>query len=244
MIAAWLHAALVVFLVLVFPVWDRYETRRLKRDPSPAARVRVYRTTILWLWAATVLLLLTTSRADLFTPPRAASLGFLARDPDAAAGIVSGIAAGVLIGALLPALLALANAGAREKLLKQLGTISFFLPRGGRERLYFAALSLSAGVCEEVIFRGFLIRYFDGLFGHPLLVWPILAAALVFGLDHGYQGWAGMLLTTVMALVLSALYYGFGALWLPMLLHALIDLRILLILPRRGLEAAEPASAS
>jgi membrane protease YdiL (CAAX protease family) len=56
----------------------------------------------------------------------------------------------------------------------------------------------------------------------------------VFGIDHGYQGWSGVLLTGVLALIFTALFVLSGSLWLPMAVHALLDLRILVLLRGAG----------
>ncbi len=221
--AAWLHALLLVFLIVVFPLWDRAETRRLKRSPTTAAKLRIYRLTIGWLWCAAVLLAVTTPPDQLWKPPRPPF-------PQPGGAALIPILVGVLAGMLAPVLAMLASPKARAGVLRQLQTIDFMLPGTARERAYFAVLSISAGICEEIIFRGFLIRYLDGLLARPSSGWAIAAAALVFGLDHGYQGWRGMLTTTALALLLTFLYYASSGLWLPMLVHALIDLRVLLVL--------------
>ena len=54
-------------------------------------------------------------------------------------------------------------------------------------------------------------------------------AAIIFGIDHGYQGWMDVILTALLALVLTLLFYGSGSLLVPMVAHALIDPRILLL---------------
>ena len=62
----------------------------------------------------------------------------------------------------------------------------------------------------------------------------VLVAAVAFGLAHAYQGRAGILLTGLLGGVMAALYLGTGSLLLPVLLHAAIDLRFLLV-PTRAL---------
>jgi membrane protease YdiL (CAAX protease family) len=220
---AWLHALLLVFLIVVFPLWDRAETRRLKRSPTTAARIRIYRLTIGWLWCTAVLLVGTAPPDQMWKPPRSPF-------PQPAGAVLIPVMVGLLAGLLAPIVAMLVSAKARASVLRQLQTIDFMLPGTARERAYFAAVSISAGICEEIIFRGFLIRYLDRLLARPSIGWAIAAAALIFGLDHGYQGWRGMLTTTALALLLTFLYYASSGLWLPMLVHALVDLRILLVL--------------
>jgi membrane protease YdiL (CAAX protease family) len=64
----------------------------------------------------------------------------------------------------------------------------------------------------------------------------VVIAALAFGLAHAYQGRAGVLTTGVLGGVMAALYLQTGSLLLPVLLHAAIDLRFLLV-PARALPA-------
>ena len=222
------HHLVVVFLVLVFPIWDRYETARLKQSADPSVRIRSYQTTIAWQWLVAVLLFATLPASALLTPPSAAVL--VARRYGIA---VVPVILGLMAGIALPVLLGRLRKGSTP-LMRQLQEIAFVLPRTAVERWWFAALAVSVGVCEEVIFRGFLVRYVQQLPLHPGLAGSVVIAALIFGLDHGYQGVKGMIGTTVLALVMTAVFFGTGHLWPAMVMHTLIDLRILLLRPDRG----------
>ncbi|MFT3763300.1 MAG: CPBP family intramembrane metalloprotease [Pseudoxanthomonas sp.] len=217
-----LHAALVLFLILVFPVWDRRETRRLKAGPSPARRIRSYQKTIAWLWAATLLLLATRPWIELNAPPPGHGL-------DGHESLSVWLSLPLLLGLFLPVVAAWKSPRSREAMRAQFASLDFFLPQTAPERYWFAAVSVSAGICEEIIFRGFLIDYLVGLpFG--LGVWPAtFVAALVFGIDHGYQGWKGVIVTGFTALAFSGIFFVSGSLWLPIAIHILIDLRALLL---------------
>jgi uncharacterized protein len=128
------------------------------------------------------------------------------------------------------------------------------LPRTRRERHLFTVVGLTAGICEEWLYRGFFLAVVAALSGAPptwalVLVaavafglavlaalaggLPMIALVLVagaaFGLAHAYQGPVGMLTTGVLGGVLAALYLQTGSLLLPVLLHAAIDLRFLLV---------------
>jgi hypothetical protein len=110
------------------------------------------------------------------------------------------------------------------------------LPRSPGERRLFTAVGVTAGVCEEWLYRGFFLAVVSALSG-GLPAWVlVLAAAAAFGAAHAYQGRAGVALTGVLGGVMAALYLQTGSLLLPVLLHATIDLRFLLV-PARVLPA-------
>ena len=84
----------------------------------------------------------------------------------------------------------------------------------------FRGVSVTAGVCEEILFRGFLIWYLATFFG---LTVAVFASSAVFGLGHAYQGAGGILKTGVIGLVMAGLYVLSGSLWPPVALHAATD---------------------
>jgi len=116
------------------------------------------------------------------------------------------------------------------------------LPRTPAERRLFTVVGVTAGVCEEWLYRGFLLAVVAAVGGG--LSTPVLVAVggLAFGLAHAYQGVAGVAATGVLGGVMAALYLGTGSLLLPVLLHAVIDLRFLLV-PAQALPDAVPGPA-
>ncbi len=114
------------------------------------------------------------------------------------------------------------------------------LPRTAEERRLFTVVGLTAGICEEWLYRGFFLAVVAAVAG-DLPAWVlVVVAAVAFGLAHAYQGRSGIVLTGVLGGVMAALYVGTGSLLLPVLLHAAIDLRFLLV-PTRVLPAGRPA---
>ena len=88
------------------------------------------------------------------------------------------------------------------------------------EGRWFTALGLSAGICEELLYRGFLVAYLASFLG----LWPgALAAGAVFGIAHLYQGWGGIVRTGIFGVVFALLYAWSGQLWGLVILHAAVD---------------------
>jgi membrane protease YdiL (CAAX protease family) len=73
-------------------------------------------------------------------------------------------------------------------------------PRSAVEIVLWVALSVSAGFCEELVFRGYLQRQFYALTG--MAPAAVICQALVFGAAHLYQGVQG-----------AAVIAGYGALF-------------------------------
>jgi membrane protease YdiL (CAAX protease family) len=63
-------------------------------------------------------------------------------------------------------------------------------------------LALSAGLVEELTFRGYLQRQFGALLGNRWL--GVLAQAILFGVTHGYQGAALVLKIALLGMMFGA----------------------------------------
>ncbi len=110
--------------------------------------------------------------------------------------------------------------GAAPELLRKLA--SRLLPVTLIEYLPYSALAVTAGVCEEFIYRGFLLA---ALFRTGLPVWAgVVLTSALFGLAHAYQGRAGILSTGIFGVVLALGRLGFGSLVPVMMWHAGLDL--------------------
>jgi membrane protease YdiL (CAAX protease family) len=116
------------------------------------------------------------------------------------------------------------------------------LPRTNAERRLFTVVGVTAGVCEEWLYRGFFLVVVAAVTGGLPTGVLVVVAAAAFGLAHAYQGLGGVALTGLLGGVMAALYLQTGSLLLPVLLHAAIDLRFLLV-PARALPAAGRAAA-
>ncbi|MGY1716903.1 CPBP family intramembrane glutamic endopeptidase [Geodermatophilus sp. SYSU D01106] len=113
------------------------------------------------------------------------------------------------------------------------------LPRSPAERRLFSVVGVTAGVCEEWLYRGFFLAVVAAVAGDVPQVVLVAVGALAFGLAHAYQGLPGVVLTGVLGAVFAGLYLETGSLLLPVLLHAAVDLRFLLV-PESALPGGTP----
>lgn len=111
--------------------------------------------------------------------------------------------------------------------IRETPLLAQLLPETGREKLLFFFLSLSAGVGEELAYRGFLIPALTYSLGS---VWgAAILSSLLFGLLHAYQGWLGMVRTALLGLVLATSFILSGTLWPAILAHAILDVLVGLV---------------
>jgi len=96
------------------------------------------------------------------------------------------------------------------------------LPQSPLELLPFLALAVTAGLCEEFLYRGFAMAVL-GRLGSPGWV-AVLLSSILFGMAHLYQGRAGFASTMVMGIVLGSGRMGFGSLIPVMLWHSAVDI--------------------
>jgi membrane protease YdiL (CAAX protease family) len=80
---------------------------------------------------------------------------------------------------------------------------SFLLPKDATESVLWVAVSIAAGVSEEIVYRGYLQRQLWALGGSLPLA--IVFQSLIFAAGHAYQGWRAAAITGVYGL-------GFGLL--------------------------------
>jgi len=84
-------------------------------------------------------------------------------------------------------------------------------------------LSLLAGICEEIVFRGYLQRQFEA-WTHGRVIVAVLLTAICFGAAHAYQGPRGMFLIGVYGGLFSLLALVRGTLRPGMIAHGWHDM--------------------
>jgi len=214
---------------------DIAEYTAFKRLTETAERQRSYRrwtlkAFVLFAGGALVCLAgLGRLGAVLSLPPEFAPLAARARAalPLGEVGpiLLGAVVGGMVGGAALAAVLAQRGAAKAP----QIGDIDALMPRNGAESLWAAVISLNAGVSEELFFRLLLPLLLALLTGNVVAAFAL--AAIVFGLVHVYQGWAGVLATGFLGLVFGGFYLVTGSLLAAMAAHAILDLFGLVVRP-------------
>jgi uncharacterized protein len=129
----------------------------------------------------------------------------------------------------------LSNPEQVDRFLRLFMRLKEMLPHTALERRLWLLFSISVGVGEEVLYRGFLPWYFLQL-GNilKLQVSFVLALALstfLFALAHSYQGWRGIVGTGLFGGVCAYLYVISDSLLIPIVFHIVLDARLALLAP-------------
>lgn len=214
------HIVVLLFAV-AYPIYSFLSYPNSKQallSNKPGERVRLYRETIIWLWAFCILVL----AVQVYQGRSFEDIGFVLSSH------------WTFWTALSVTLLAAAffyyqhqtvqrDAAQVHLLQEQLGKsgVSELLPRTAQETRWFLSVSITAGICEEILFRGYLIWYFAV---YSSTAPAVIFSTILFGLAHGYLGWKLGVRSGLTGLVLALTYVFSGSLLVPVLLHIMVDI--------------------
>jgi uncharacterized protein len=209
----------IIFFVLgvIVPWRGSYRLRKLLAQPpgGPKQRISLYASTIAFQWLAAAV-----------AAWRAQEHGFTFTQ----LGLVTDntwylVAAAFLGGGLLATFqwFNLRRMGSSQHLAraKLQALAQRILPQSPVERVLFFSLSITAGVCEEFLYRGFAMAAFHRA---NLPVWAVvMVSSLLFGLAHLYQGRAGLIGTTILGLLFGVARIHLGSLVPVIVWHTTVD---------------------
>lgn len=210
----------IVFIITIFLPFAGYlGFRRLLtrlRRGVPVNRIGMYRNTLIAQWSMALILSYHWSVSGR-TPDQ---LG-LHVTLDAAfftCAVVVLICVGVLMAQFISVLRS--DQSTIDNLSQKFGRLALIVPHNQRELRIFYAVSVTAGIVEELLWRGYLMWYLTQYFSVGTAA---IIVTLGFGLAHGYQGLRNIPKITLVGGAFTGLYLMTGSIWLSMFLHIAID---------------------
>jgi membrane protease YdiL (CAAX protease family) len=213
---------------------DRKDYQRFKRFDDTADRQKMFRKWLVEAFvtfggSATVILALAWQFVPrLLAAVRGWPIGRWFTAVVGTSGLVPGIALGIAV-AIVVGTIAVVYAVRTTADVPTIGDIGALLPRNRAELGYGAALSINAGLVEELLFRLAVPALVYGVFGDAVVA--VIASVVLFGGLHVYQGAWGILGSMSIGALLMVLYLATGNILVPIIAHALIDLRSLVLIP-------------
>ena len=194
-VAPWWNTGLLISLIAATSIFG---SMRAAKSSMAGHHLANYGITIAWEWALAGIALWgmrlkKTPLRELLGERRRGARELLF---DAAAAMVFWMVS-ILVLACLALLL---RAFHLESAQKQIGQLA---PASVSEAVLWVVLSVSAGICEEFLFRGYFQQQFTRFSGQAWV--GVALSALLFGCAHGYEGVAGMLMITVYGALFSLL---------------------------------------
>lgn len=238
---SWLDTIVVCAFAILYPiygllVYPKSKLELLFRQSPAAVRKRLYLETMMWQWLLAGFAIYAWVQGN-------RSLANL--------GLKISFGPGFLLGATL-VLASIAYMlwqmqlvrqlpDARQKVRSEVKFYSQTLPRSQGELFLFMLFAITVGFCEELLYRGFLIPYIEAFSNKGVAV---LLSSVFFGLSHAYyQGWDRALSTGGMGIVFAGLYIFSGSLWLPIILHAFMDMNGAIVVYTAFQESATESSS-
>jgi len=196
-----------VVLLVPLPLLMILQGRKLA-EIEELPRTEAYASSIVSLW----LLAFATAAVGLVSGYDAAMLGLVTLPLTETVLLTA-----VLTAAGVAVLFAFRFAGVTEPdIVRQL------MPVTRRDRALFVGVSVTAGVCEEIVFRGFLIHVLHTSTGSLPLA--LLLSSGAFGVAHAYQQPIGAVRAALLGLILAIPFVYTGSLVPSIIAHAMIDI--------------------
>jgi membrane protease YdiL (CAAX protease family) len=214
----WDFWLILILLCVVLPWRGRARVRSLMALPAitTRARIKLYGSTILFQWVLTAVIAW-----------RAYCRGFSYSDLALSRSWSAGILSVTVIGAALIGVLHWLNVRRMSKsdhpaLVRLRALATRLFPRSSFELMLFVLLALTAGICEEFIFRGFVMAVFLRL-GIP--GWQVvLFSSAIFGVAHLYQGKGGIGGTAILGIIFAVVRITYYSLLPVIVWHATLDI--------------------
>jgi membrane protease YdiL (CAAX protease family) len=206
-IARVFHTAAVIAILVVWAAWGKIGLDHTRAAGNPN-RMRIYLLTVAFEW---ILFFIVAGGASFEVVTGKKWDGIRAALQDAGIALAFWIIASILLAS-----------GARLlHIPPQLRNVRFLLPRTIGELVAWVALSVTAGICEEGIFRGYLQVQLRAL--TKSTVAGLVLSAVLFGFGHAYQGWGAAGLLAFYGLLFGLLTHWRGTVRPAMIAHAWQD---------------------
>lgn len=186
-VAPWWHTAILVAVIVGISTLGSFHFRAASF--AAGSHIKRYTFTIAWEWLLALLAWwgLRMRRTPLREILGVHRTGLKEWARDFGIALLFWVMAVIVLGALATIL------GLLHLMQPQKAVIAI-APQSVAQAFVWLALCSTAGIVEEVVFRGYLLQQFASVRGKLWI--GVLASSLLFGAAHGYEGIGGMIAIT------------------------------------------------
>jgi len=189
---------------------------------EPSIRSGLYTSTVIGIWIPTIAMLAYQMNSPSFAPPIIWLESFSNTWLILAALIFS------MIGYLSWTIVKLRTDDSNDQnILASIESVRWLLPARKPElKRFVLAVSPSAGICEEILYRGLLLGMLSEFM--PISA-AVILSSIAFAAPHLYQGVAGFIKTFILGAIFALIVVISNSLLLVVILHTVIDMYMGLI---------------
>jgi uncharacterized protein len=214
----WDFWLIFLFLAVVIPWRGMRRLKHLMAKPplSPKAKIAIYATTIAFQWLlAGVVAWRAVARGMTSAQLGLASQNYL---HIILASVIGGLLLGLLHWVNLSRMASIQNPAVE----KFRALAARLLPGSPIEFLPYSALAITAGICEEFVFRGFAMGALARAGWNVILI--VIFTSALFGLAHAYQGRGGIFGTALLGLLFAIGRLAYHSVVPVVVWHAVLDI--------------------
>lgn len=233
-----MHIALLTILITYQAIMSILDMRDIQKymglEITENHRIKFYKEMIVFGWIPVWIILLFVG----VSPLTLWDIGFraISFSNNTWLNIVAGIISGVIVLALgYQTIMYFISAEYRSKAAAEISSkkdgdsqydnviSQILIPKSKTEKKWFLLVSLTAGICEELVWRGCLIFLLSNIFSSVNIIVIYLVPCILFGLAHCYQGVYGVIKTSIVAILFVMIYCVTDSIIPGIVLHFLFD---------------------
>lgn len=208
--------AVFVYLIAIYPILDKNYTEKLKQTLNQKDRISYFKYVIYSEWLIVILILIMIY----FSSATFSKIGFV--KPETAPLIA------LLIGNIIGLFISQKLSSRQKNIRKQFQSVFYLVPTGTIDKRYAIVYVFTKGICEEIIYRGFLLYLLSSeafnLNGIPLMI----IGSVIFALPHFFQGWKSMIEKGFIGLCFILIYLIGNSLYFPIFFRIISDFDLIL----------------
>jgi len=219
--------AVFIQILIINPLKGLGSIKNLKENKgiSETSKIGLYKSIIIWELAPVILILFTIPFSDF----NFQNIGFrmIKFDQYSFGNWISYSVAAVYFLSFIYNIYSIFKLKGDDNLRKQNAAklpeeLKLFLPVTAKEKNVWTYVAITAGITEEILYRGYLFFALEIIFPALSIFMVFIISSIIFGIGHLYQG-VEAVKPAIIGILYGLFYLVFGSIYPVILLHILQD---------------------